>query len=224
MAIAFDAKTDASTTSATSITFAHTCTGSNRVLYVTATTNEQTTSDVINGATYNSVAMTLVGKKADALGYFVYLFVLPSPASGANNVVVSASTTTNFSCTAVSYTGGSQVNPTNSTTSSATSATVTMSITTLTNNAWIVAGASRHRGWTAGANTVLRTTEGLYAHSMADSNGNAGGSGTPGAKSLVATQSDTTATSWVIAEIEEPGAAPAGGARDARALSLLGVG
>lgn len=56
MAIAFDATTTSSLGSAvTSITFSHTCTGSNRILFVCTANNGGAN---VTGVTYNGVAMT----------------------------------------------------------------------------------------------------------------------------------------------------------------------
>jgi hypothetical protein len=201
MAIAFDAKTDGNGTG-TSITYSHTCTSAT-VLWVGCNVDESTTSDVITGVTYNGVSMTLVNKVADSLGYYVYLFRLFNPTAGSNSVVVSRSTSGAIASTAVSWRGTSTTVLDNSATGTAASSTVTMSLTTVASNCWVIAAATKHRGWTAGSNTTLRTAEGVVNMSVADSNGLAGGSGTPGSKSLVATQSDGTASGWVIASIGE---------------------
>jgi len=86
MAIAFDATTDGGNTTATSLTYSHTCTGSNRILFVSVI--GAIGSDNVTGATYAGAAMTLVDKQASARS--TYLFYLIAPATGANNVVVSA--------------------------------------------------------------------------------------------------------------------------------------
>lgn len=201
MAIAFDAKTDGNGTG-TSITYSHTCTSAT-VLWVGCNVDESTTSDVITGVTYNGVSMTLVNKVADSLGYYVYLFRLFNPTAGSNSVVVSRSTSGAIASTAVSWRGTSTTVLDNSATGTVGSSTVTMSLTTIASNCWVIAAATKHRGWTAGSNTTLRTAEGAVNMSVVDSNGLAGGSGTPGSKSLVATQSDGTASGWVIASIGE---------------------
>lgn len=209
-AVALDVATTGTGTG-TSITYAHTVTGSEPILYVSTNVNETATGDLITGVTYNAVSMNLVGKIADSTSYFAYLFVLPAPTTGANNVVISRSVSGGIVGTSVSYTGACQVTAQNSTTGTANASSINMTLTTVASNSWVIAGASRHRGWTAGANTTLRTPEGLYNMSTADSGGLAGGSGTPGSKTLAVTQADATASSWAISEIKESVACPVGG-------------
>jgi len=103
MAIAFDATSSGSSGGASSITFAHTCTGSNRVLFVTVI-GEVIPS--ITGVTYAGVAMTQVGSSVSGGGSrSIHLFYLDNPASGANNVVVSSSPSGFMSAVSSSYTG-----------------------------------------------------------------------------------------------------------------------
>ena len=107
MAIALDVGTSGGNNGGgTSHTYSHTCTGSNLILFVGVSTNSS--SDLITGVTYNSVAMTLVDKQAGTSTNYSYLFYLINPATGANNVVVSASSSTTIYSGAVSYTGAKQ--------------------------------------------------------------------------------------------------------------------
>lgn len=70
------------------ITFAHTCTGTNRGLIVGFMWNVGAITSI--SATYAGVSMTLVGTKGDADDNIrVTQFKLSAPTSGANNVVLS---------------------------------------------------------------------------------------------------------------------------------------
>lgn len=106
MAIARDATSEGSTT-ATSLTVAHTCTGSNRLLLVHILTNN--TTDTLTGMTYNGVAMTRLGIHASTPNNFIaYVYGLLAPATGSNNVVVTFSGSTVIGLQNVSYTGVKQ--------------------------------------------------------------------------------------------------------------------
>lgn len=155
MAIAFDAKTNTSASgTASPLTFSHTCSGTDRILFVSSTLN----SGTISGITYGGVSMTQVGSVTD-VGPITYLFYLVNPASGANNVVVTASATI-YTTTAVSYTGAAQSGQLDAsgTTASATTASFTTTATVNTDNSWMLAVSRTGSGnaLTAGANTVVR--------------------------------------------------------------------
>ena len=86
MAVAFDACTSGSGTG-TSISFSHTCTGSDLVLYVYVVVAAN--ADFNPAVTYNSVSLTLLQERvADA--YYIALFRLVAPATGANTVAVTS--------------------------------------------------------------------------------------------------------------------------------------
>ena len=94
MAIAFD-NSSSGTGSGTSLTVAHTCAGSERILlvYVFSGYFGGGSGDRVTGVTYNGVAMTLIKKVNHGTGGNEenYLFYLLNPASGNHNIVVSAS-------------------------------------------------------------------------------------------------------------------------------------
>jgi len=99
--IALDASTDGGNNggSATTLTFSHTTgSGASRILFVDAQAG-----DTINSVTYNGVSMTSVVSS----GNFA-IFCLVAPASGANNVVITANSSVNIIGKAVSYTGAAQ--------------------------------------------------------------------------------------------------------------------
>src|SRR5438093_5533048 len=83
--INFDAKSHGTSTSGTSTTVSHTCSGSNLVLLVFAGTHD---SFGASSVAYNSVSLTQVANRstrADLVGHWWYL---PSPALGAHDIVV----------------------------------------------------------------------------------------------------------------------------------------
>ena len=158
--IAFDSETENVVgTSVTSLTFSHTNTGSNLALVVGVAVNSAT--DVLTGVTYNGVAMTRINATQYSTTAWEYLYAMVAPTTGANNVVVSLSVANPVWAHAVSYTGVSQTGlPDAQTTNNATTGTsITTSITTVANNAWIVTYARNFAASvTAGTNFVLRST------------------------------------------------------------------
>ncbi len=173
MAIALDTSVDGGLVNpGTSITWAHTCSGINRILFVTAFGNIGT--DVITGATYGGVAMSLVNKIQCPTDRWVYLFSLINPLTGANNVVVSASGSIAIAGQSASYTGVKQTgqpdaNNTGTAVKPATS--ITVSVTTGANNDWTVFGGKNDvlGAMTAGTgSTVRQAANGL---GLFDSNG-----------------------------------------------------
>ena len=111
--ITFDATGSGSGGGASSITYSHTVgSGNNRALIVGVF--EQ--SDSVTGVTYNGTSLTRAGTKVrvgttGGLEY-VHLFYLANPDSGANNVVVSRSTSANaFQAYSVSLAGVDQDDP-----------------------------------------------------------------------------------------------------------------
>ena len=90
MALAFDAKSDSDGyTNAASVTWSHTCTGSNLGLVV-GDGGWHPSGHTVSGVTYNAVALTARATSALSGGDDqASCWTLINPASGANNVVVS---------------------------------------------------------------------------------------------------------------------------------------
>lgn len=182
MAIAFDTDGGGFTNSSSgSLTYTHTCTGSNLVLYVLAGTASGVT---VTGITYNSVAMSLVdsytgiGQAVDNL----YLYILTAPATGSNSVVVSASGSGSLIYSqSGSYTGAAQSgqppHTAKNTGNSVTTLTTTVNTSTApsTDNCWIVGGYSLDGNFTvsAGAGTTLRSTNASIKNWLGIMDGNA---------------------------------------------------
>lgn len=143
MAIARDANSNGRA-SATTVTVAHTCTGSNLALF-TYVYSEDATDDIT--VTYNGVSMTnLLSDHFVADGTWHYIFGLLAPATGTNNIVVtSGASATNFkSASSESYTGVKQSGLPDSSpagTNSAAANALTITFTTVANNSWVFLGA-----------------------------------------------------------------------------------
>ncbi len=172
MAIAFDASVGLQLATGP-LTFAHTCTGSNRILFVGLTTI--TAGDVVTGVTYAGVAMTRVNIASQGLNC-VYLYCLVAPASWANNVVATVGVADVVYGRAASYTGASQVSSTpDNTAADAVSGATTLSVTLTPSrdNCWTVAIFRNDidNNSTAGTGTTFRSIDGLNSTIMGDSNG-----------------------------------------------------
>jgi hypothetical protein len=155
MAIAFDTNAEGSAVS-TSVTYAHTCSGSDRILFVGV--NVENATEIITGVTYNGVACTQINKRINADNdQWTYLYYLIAPATGANNVVISISSSRPLAGRSASYTGVLQSGqPDNNTTSRLESngASLTNVITSVANNCWHVAMATENAGSNISAGTA----------------------------------------------------------------------
>lgn len=149
MSITRDAVTAISTggNTSTSYNYNHTCTGTNLCLLVGVADNS---GDSVTSVTYNSVAMTQLGKVArNVAGPELYIYGLLNPATGLNNVFITRSnSTSDITSGAVSYTGVKQsgLPDASGTANSLASTSVTKSITTIAANAIAVAWAGGSGG------------------------------------------------------------------------------
>lgn len=153
-AIAFENKTAASTVNPTPLSFSCTSSGTDRIAFVSATSNGGFT---VSSVTYNGVAMTQVGSKSD--GPTQYLYYIVNPPTGASTVTI----TTTGSAVAGScstYSGVDQTTPIDNSTTTGTVTTTSFSstVTVNTNNSWTLATsrAASASALTAGAGTTLR--------------------------------------------------------------------
>lgn len=209
MAVAFDAVASSNVT-AGSLTFSHTCTGSNRALTVGATCSDSTPTLSV---TYGGVSMTSVAKRHsnDSSAGFVELFYLIAPATGANNVVVTLSSgTADLTGGAISFTGASQsAGDYANVVSAAGSGTTPSVIVTGTAAASMVVDAAcvGSQFISAGAGQTQRWMLNINSSTAA---GNGAGSTEPGSGDI--TMSWTVASDWwstIGLEVKEAGAAAA---------------
>ena len=118
MAIAFDANSRGNNNAFhTSLTWSHTCTGSNLVLIVGTSVESDSapnTAQTVSGITYNGVALTKIISKyiTGNTDNGCELWYLIAPSTGANNVVVTYTGQVDGSFGgALSFTGVDQSNP-----------------------------------------------------------------------------------------------------------------
>lgn len=179
MAFALDSSVSgASATPGSSLTWSHTCSGSDRILFVAAATNEADNTDYVTGVTYNGVAMTRVDTfRSPGQGGLV-MYMLVNPATGANNVVVSLSASKNVYGASSSYTQAVQSGQPDSTNGNAADPTTSLTVNTtvVLPGSWLISAAARKAGSSdtisAGTNTTARTVNAYVA--IGDSNGAVG--------------------------------------------------
>lgn len=125
----------------------------------------------ISSCTYNGVAASTVGVSSEVNpgGQKLFLYYLPNPASGANNVVIVTSNATGWEGMVATYAGVVPLIPEANNTVTNTGSPISVAVTTLTDNAW-VSGFFRNGSGNnvAGANTVIRG--GSSPISFADTN------------------------------------------------------
>jgi len=138
MAIAFNTTTNGwYSANGTSFTFSHTCSWSDRILFVWFF--HWLNTDNVTGVTYAWTSMTLINKRQVWAGQWIYLYYLIAPATWTNNVVCSASVDNDWWGWAVSYTWVLQTWQPDASVSNGTTATsIATSITTIANNCWVV--------------------------------------------------------------------------------------
>lgn len=211
MAVAYDNST-ASGANTSSLSFSHTCTGSDLVLVFMI--KVYSTSDLVTAATYNSVGATLVSKRQNGNNRWSYMYILANPATGSNTVNVTLSSTQLVGCSVHSYTGAETTgipDSQNSTTVATTN--VDIATTTVADNSWLVGMYAGQRTYTPGSGTTQRQYQGtadqLYTF---DSNG----AKTPaGSYSLLGTQSQALTCCLHICSIAPAGSAPVASANNA---------
>lgn len=208
-AIAYDTGTDGNGTKNTSPDqFNHTCSGSNRLLCILA----YTTTTAVSGVTYNSVSMSDLGtSNSPGLGHrqAVDMQILVNPASGTNQVSISASQTVGG--VSASYSGCKQTSQPDSSAiiahqSSGTSFTCTTTVVAA--NSWLILAESSTRSdVAAGTGTYKRVGfDANYGPGFFDSNGGVG----TGSQSLVVTCPGSTEFGGVLASISpSPESGPA---------------
>lgn len=171
MAIALDAVTDQAQATGSTYSFSHTCTGSDRILWVGIFGD---TTDTLTGITYNGVAMTVAQKVGMGFGdRWIYLYYLVNPATGSNTVSATFSASTAAKAVAVSYTGAKQTGqPDNSNNwTDLFVSSISHSITTVADNCWMVFIAKTNGAGTPSAGTGSTSRGGSNSFAFFDSNG-----------------------------------------------------
>lgn len=174
MAIAYDNAKYQQNTSTSSQSYSFTVgTGDNRILLVGVETGGATfgSNDVITSVTYNGVSLTRINTVANSNR--MYLYYLIAPATGANTLVVTASSSGGLMRSSpVSYSGVDQTSPIDANgTGTGSTTTMDISLTSTTDNCWMVAVNENSSGEpTASTGTVKRTSSSGGGYGFLDSN------------------------------------------------------
>lgn len=197
MAIALDTTTPVThTAGATSLSWSHTCTGSNTILIVAMTVGNLADAEIITGITYNSVAMTKINRKFLAGQGNSSLWYLINPTTGSNTVLASLSSSVSIDGISASYTGVKQTSqPDAQTVFAATSTGFTQSTTTVADRTWMV--------WVcmnAGAQTTTMTSGATIrqiGNVNTDAYGDSNGAITPAQSYSMTAGGPGGSTSWI---------------------------
>jgi hypothetical protein len=163
-----------------SLTWSHTCAGSNRRIEVGIVGDAASGGhDDITGVTYGGVALTLIGKNVNTnLNRMMYVYALLGPATGSHSVVVSCTNNHLLCGASVSFTGALQTALTDNTgitTTALAAHTMACTLTSVADNCWMLvfAHSSGSVGQpTAGAGTTQRTPAFSFSiGAFLDSNG-----------------------------------------------------
>lgn len=148
MAVAFDAvgpsSAGTSSSSSTTLSWSHTCTGSNLCLLVGVALGNNADGGSTMSATYNSVSMTSLGTvhTNNSFGGFIQLWYLKGPATGANTVAITesgGSTPLTLVGGSISLTGVDQTSPVGTpVTAAGSSGTASVAVTGTTSGNMIV--------------------------------------------------------------------------------------
>ena len=175
-AIAYDNAGGASQGSGTSLTYSYTTSGSNRLMFTSSYGGADGTN--ITGKTYNSTAMTFLGKvQYPANNSYCHVYYLVAPSTGANNVVVSYNINARMASVTVTYTGAAQSSPIDNwtTKTQANNNVISQAITVSTANCWGYAAeeGSNLTYASVSGNNAITTKRGGYddAVVVGDSNG-----------------------------------------------------
>lgn len=161
MAILHDSSAKGTIDANTSLTFAHTCTGSNLILFVGV--DIASASDLVSGVTYNGVTMTRIDIQiiGGAANRTLYLYYLIAPATGANDVVISTSSGVDIRGVSASYTGAKQsAQPDAHDKGSADSTSITKALLTVADGCWMISTMNNDNGVpTAGSGVTSRQVQ-----------------------------------------------------------------
>lgn len=178
MAIALDVGSNGSNGTGTTVSWSHTCTGSNLILLVAISCDHTST---LSNILYNGVAMTLL-QRHEGNTVDIAVYYLLAPATGAHTVTFDHTGGGSACGVSASYTGVLQSGvPDNAVYSAfhATGTDSTLSITPVAANCWGVHMSGWNGGYTitGGTNITLRGTNGAGSTCMGigDTNGTISG-------------------------------------------------
>ncbi|MBX4192200.1 hypothetical protein KW798_01815 [Candidatus Parcubacteria bacterium] len=150
--------------SASSVSWNHTTSGSNRALVVFVYNDlfNDPGGDKVTSVTYNNTPMTRVAVRSNPFKQTVYAYLLINPATGTHPIQVTASSPSNqLGGISMSYTGVNQTDEPDSFNASGGTAgsTFTLSTTVVAENSWLVAAERNDSDIpTVGSGITIRST------------------------------------------------------------------
>ncbi len=138
-AIAFDSATSfAQDAAASSLSFSHTTSGSNRFLIVGVSIRNDA-SQTVSSVTYAAAPLTFLRADTNGVSVRSELWYRVAPATGANTVAVTLSASAKAAMGAISLTGVDQSTPIDTNAGATGSGTApSVTVTTVVNNAWVI--------------------------------------------------------------------------------------
>lgn len=219
MALAFDAASNGVNAVGTGLTYAHTCTGTDRILH-TGVLVSGTTSDLISTVTFNGDSMSRPTGAEIAYATnntFLAVYELVNPDEVTGNVVITLSSAAGKRSCSLSHTGAKQTSQPDvvGTGTQATSTSFTDSVTTTEDQCWILFFSSNDQG------TTLDGTN--YTHRTSSAGHNAGDGGPFATGATSQTANCGSSANWSGIQIGIKPAAAAAGVRPAMRM-MMGVG
>ncbi|HSH14598.1 MAG TPA: hypothetical protein VLD18_01095 [Verrucomicrobiae bacterium] len=217
--IAFQsATTSAEAASATGITFSHTVSsGSNLALVVGLTYRDNAgAAPSTVTATYNGVSMTLLGHTGRVNQVGAAIWCLANPATGPNDVVITIDQTVDLlRGGAIGFTGVDQTTPCEAgNTATGASLTPTITITTVTDNSWVVDSLySKSGNATVTGSGQVERWNGTVNAGADDTGGSTFGPKTPAGAHSMDWSNNGESTNWALAGAAVKPATTAGAAR-----------
>lgn len=164
-AIAFDTSVNGAD-AAGSVSWSHTVTGANPILFVTTMSHTTTPGDLVTAVTYNGVSMSKAGttlsyQTGSPIYFNLTLWYLQGPATGTHTVAVTAVGSPETDGISNSYTGAKQTGGIDaySSQSDAVGSNPAVAITTVANNSWtVLASGAGCVLATAGTGSTLRVS------------------------------------------------------------------
>lgn len=177
MSIALDTSADLGNNTGSTWTVSYTVSGPGPILFVSIM---EQGANKVTGITYNGVALTILQSKQNVGADFASLWYLAAPATGANNIIVTSSSSNTTYGLAVSYTGVLATTPIDVSGTDAKAGSNPLKVTlvpTLANEWWTAFAYNNPGNNAAGSGATLRNTnDGNTNIRIYDSNGTISGS------------------------------------------------
>jgi len=222
--IAVDAVSSSTTDSGTSLSWSHTCAGSDRYLTAGFGQDHGETETATQSATYNSTSMTQLGTATQQWST-VSLFGLVAPATGANTLALTTDISARLCGGGISFSGVDQTTPTGTAvTAKAAGSSPTVNVSSATGEL-VVDAVTADDNCSGGTFTVgASQTERVNINSASSCGCALGMSTEAGASTTTMSWSWSLSTVWAMVAVPLKEAGGGGTTTRRYSLSLTGVG